>query len=149
MYYSVVSKLHSIMENEETRKYSHQSESIYKLFYHIVFLEIWKLFELLPKGLVLKKSFSIGNPSEQFTEKCRSSVKDMDIECRDLLLQEHCKKIFLLMDSFWDETKDFNSDLKWLFKVKDHLEKFERKLQEAKRKKLRNLLKSAEIRSEF
>ena len=53
------------------------------------------------------------------------------------------------MVNFWDESKDFNSDLKWLFKVKDHLEKFEGKLQEAKRKKLRNLLKSAEIRSEF
>ena len=73
----------------------------------------------------------------------------MENECRDLLLQEHYKKIFLLIDSFWDETKDFHFDFKWFFKVKDHLEKFERKLQEAKRKKLRNLLKSAGIRSEF
>ena len=141
------------MENngdEECRKYSKnlfkKSESIYKSFYHIVFLEICQSFGLLPKGLVSKKSFCIGHPSKEFTEEWRSSVKDMDNKCRDLLLQEHCKKLFLLMDSFWDEIKDFNFDLKWLFKVRNHLEKFERKLQETKRKILSNLSKNAEIK---
>ena len=69
----------------------------------------------------------------------------MDNRCRDLLLQEHSKKLFLLMDSFWDEIRDFNFDLKWLFKVRDYLENLERKLQETKLKKLRNLSKNAEI----
>ena len=115
-------------------------------FYHIVFLEICQSLGLLPKGLVLKKSFCIGHPSKEFAEEWRSSVKDMDNKCRDLLLQEHCKKLFLLMDSFWDEIKDFNFDLKWLFKVRNHLKKFERKLQETKRKKLSNLSKNAEIK---
>ena len=27
------------------------------------------------------------------------------------------------MDSFWDKIKDFNFDLKWLSKVKNHLKK--------------------------
>ena len=63
----------------------------------------------------------------------------MDNNCRDLLLQEHCKKLFLLMDSFRDEIRDFNFDLKWLFKVRNYLEKLERKLQETKRKKLKNI----------
>ena len=36
------------------------------------------------------------------------------------------------MDSIWDEIKGFNFDLKWLFKVRSHLEKLERKLQETK-----------------
>ena len=56
----------------------------------------------------------------------------MDNKCLDLFLQEHCKKLFLLMDSIWDEIKGFNFDLKWLFKVRSHLEKLERKLQETK-----------------
>ena len=47
----------------------------------------------------------------------------MDNKCRNLVLQEPCKKLFLLMDIFWDETKDFNFDLKWLSKVKNHLKK--------------------------
>ena len=47
------------------------------------------------------------------------------------------------MCSFWYEIRDFTFDLKWLFKVKNYLEKLERTLQETKRKKLRNLSKSA------
>ena len=43
------------------------------------------------------------------------------------------------MDSFRDEIRDFNFDLKWLFKVRNYLEKLERKLQETKRKKLKNI----------
>ena len=70
----------------------------------------------------------------------------MDAKCRDLLLQEHCKKVFLLMDSFWHDIKDFNFDFKWLLKVRNHLEKLERKMQETKREKLSNLSKNAEIK---
>ena len=111
-----------------------------------MFLEIYQSFGLLPKGLVSKKSFCIGHPSKEFTEEWRSSVKYMDKKCRDLLLHEHCKTLFLLMESFWDEIKDFNFDLKWLFKVRNHFEKLERKLEETKRKKLSNLSKNAEIK---
>ena len=50
------------------------------------------------------------------------------------------------MDSFWDEIKYFNFDLKGLFKVRNHLEKLERKLQETKHKNLSNLSKNAEIK---
>ena len=72
----------------------------------MVFLEIWKSFGLLPKDLVSKKSFCIGHTSKEFTDKWRSSIKDMDNKCHDLLLSEHCKKLCLIMDSFWDEIKD-------------------------------------------
>ena len=70
----------------------------------------------------------------------------MDTKCRDLLLQEHCKKLFFLIDSFWHDIKDFNFDFEWLLKVRNHLEKLERKMQETKRKKLSNLSKNAEIK---
>ena len=50
------------------------------------------------------------------------------------------------MDGFWNEIRDFNFDLKWLFRVTSHLEKLERKLQETERKKLRNVSKNTEIK---
>ena len=50
------------------------------------------------------------------------------------------------MDGFWNEIRDFNFDLKWLFKVRSHPEKLERKLQETERKKLRNISKNIEIK---
>ena len=60
----------------------------------------------------------------------------MNNKCRDLLLQEHCKKLFILIDSFWDEIIDVNFDLKWFFKVRNYIEKLQRKLQETKLQKL-------------
>ena len=66
----------------------------------MVFVEICKSFGLLRKGLVLKKGFCIGQPSKQSTKEWQSSVKDMGNKCCDLLLREHCKKLFLLTDSF-------------------------------------------------
>ena len=84
------------MENEERRKYSKnlfkKSESIYKPFYHIVFLEIYKLFGLLLTGLVSKKSFCIGHLSKEIMEEWRISVEGMDSKCRHLLLR--CNKLF-------------------------------------------------------
>ena len=50
-------------------------------------------FGLLSKGLVLRKSFYNGYLSEQFTEEWRNSVREMDNECYDLLLEELCKKL--------------------------------------------------------
>ena len=46
---------------------------------------------------------------------------------------------FFLMGSFWDKTRDFNFDLKWLFKVRNYFEKLERescRKQNVKTKKL-------------
>ena len=104
------------------------------------------IIHLSTEGLGIKKFFCIGHPSKEFTEEWGSSVKDMDNKCRDLLLQEHCKKLFLLIHSFWHEIKDFNFDLKWFFKVRNHLDKLEKKLQETKRKKIGNPSKNAEIK---
>ena len=72
--------------------------------------------------------FSIGHPSKKSSEEFRSSVNDMDHKGCNLLLQEHCKKLFLLLDCLWDDFKDFSFDLKWLLKVKNYLDKLERKL---------------------
>ena len=54
---------------------------------------------------------------------------------------------FFLMDSFWNEIRDFDFDLKSLLKVRNYLEKLEKRLQETKHKKLKNLSKHAEIKS--
>ena len=49
-----------------------------------------------------------------------------------LIVKKHYKELFILMDSFWYEIKDFDFDLKYLFKVRNHLENLERKQQETK-----------------
>ena len=77
------------------------SERIFKTFFNIVFLEICKSFELLPKGLSTKKRLCFGKPSEELEKEWKNGIDELDGRCRDLLLQEHCKKLFNLMDIFW------------------------------------------------
>lgn len=63
-----------------------------------------------------------------------------------LCLQEHCKKLFILIDRFWGNIEILNFDLKSLFKVRNHLEKLTRNLQKPNCKKLSNLSKNFEIK---
>ena len=74
---------------------------ILKTFFHIVFLEICKSFELLPKGSSTKKRLCFGKPSEEPEKEWKNGIDEQDETCRYLLLQEHCKKHFNLMDNFW------------------------------------------------
>ena len=77
------------------------SERIFKAFFHIVFLEVCKSFELLLKGLSTKKRFCFGKPSEELKKELKYGIDELDGRCRDLLLQEYRKKLFNLMDIFW------------------------------------------------
>ena len=44
----------------------------------------------------------------------------------DLLLKEHCKKLFYLMNCFWETIVDADVDISWLVKVRNHLDKIEK-----------------------
>ena len=115
------------------------SERIFKTFFHIVFLEICKSFELLPKGLSTKKRLCFGKRSEELEKGWKNGIDELNGRCRDLLLQEHCKKLFNLMDIFWCDIKYVELDITWLLKVKTHLDKLEKIQSKIKRKKLRNM----------
>ena len=70
-----------------------KAELIYKCFYDIVFLEICKSFNLMPKEL--EASFCVGGgTSESFKKKWDANLREMERKCQDLLLEEHCEKLF-------------------------------------------------------
>ena len=48
---------------------------------------------------------------------------EMERKCWDLLLEEHCEKLFCLMDSFWEVIVGANVNLNWLIKIRSHLDK--------------------------
>ena len=123
-----------------------KAELIYKRFYHIVFLEICKSFNLMPKGLEAKKRYCVGGTSENFEQKWDANLREMEIKCRDLLLEEHCEKLFCLMDSFWEEIAGANVDLNWLVKVRSHLDKIEKEQEKVKRKKLSSLSRNSSLK---
>ena len=60
----------------------------------------------------------------------------MEKNCWDLLLEEHCGKLFCLMDSFWEVIAGANVNLNWLIKIRSHLDKIEKEQEKVKHKKL-------------
>ena len=92
-----------------------KSEQIYKSFYHIVFLES---FQLMPKGLEAKKKYYVGGmTSKDFKKKRDGNLRDMKSKYWDFLLEEHCKKLFYMMNYFWEAIVDVDVDISWLVTV--------------------------------
>ena len=116
-----------------------KSEQIYKSFYHIVFLEICKSFQLMPKGLEEKKKYCVGGTSKYFEKKWDGNLRYMKSKCRDSLLEEYCKKLFYLMNCFWEAIFDVDVNINWLLKVRNHLDKIENEHAKTKQKKLGSL----------
>ena len=123
-----------------------KAELIYKRFYHIFFLEICKSFNLMPKGLEAKKRYCVGGTSENFEQKWDANLPEMEIKCRRLLLEEHCEKLFCLMDRFWEEIAGANVDLNWLVKVRSHLDKIEKEQEKVKPKKMSSLSRNSSLK---
>ena len=70
----------------------------------------------------------------------------MESKCRDLLLEEHCKKFFYLMDCFWKAIVDVDVDISWLVKVREHLDKIEKEHAKTKGKILARLSRNSHLK---
>ena len=77
------------------------------------------------KVLEAKLKFCVGETSEDFESRYDTNLREMETQCRDLLIEEHYKK-FCLMGSFWEGIVGVNVDFNWLFKVRTHLDKTEK-----------------------
>ena len=84
--------------------------------------------------------------SKDFKKKWDGNLRDIEWKCRDLLLEEHCKKLFYLMSCFWEAIVDVNVDISWLVKVRNHLDKIEKEQAKTKRKKLASLSRSSHLK---
>ena len=64
--------------------------------------------------------------SKNFEKKWDTNLREMEAKCWDLLLKEHCEKLFCLMDTFWEVIAGANVDINWLLKVKSNFDKIEK-----------------------
>ena len=90
---------------------------------HIAFLQLCKSFELLLKVLLTKKRLYFGKPSEELEREWKNGIDELDGKCSKLLLQEHCKTLFNIIDIFWCDIKYIEADVIWLLKDKTHHDK--------------------------
>ena len=129
--------------NKECGNYMKQMfktcESAYKTFYHIIFLEICKSYEIVPKGLYVKKDHCIGNPWTEFCNRWHKEKLDYQLRLCDILIRENVRKLFKLEEDFGWIIKKTEVNINFLFKLRFHLDKVEKKQQKVKLKKLRSL----------
>ena len=70
----------------------------------------------------------------------------MELKCRDLLLEEHCKELFYLMICFWEAIVDADLDISWSIKVRNHLDKIEKEQAKVKQKTLPSLSRNSHLK---
>ena len=115
------------------------SENAYKTFYQIIFLEIFKSYKIVPKGLYVKKDHCIGNPSTEFCNSWHKEKLDYQLRLCDILIRENVRKLFQLEEDFGRVIKKPKVNINFLFKLRFHLDRVEKKQQKVKLKKLRSL----------
>ena len=117
------------------------SEDIYKSFYHIVFLEVCRSYEIIPDGLLISKKPCIGKPSDKFLNSWEKELENTGVNLREVLIEEYVRKLFQLVTHFKSTVNRHLIQEDWLLKTRNHLEKLEKKLKQKKLKKLRKLCK--------
>ena len=127
---------------------------IFKSFFHIVcvpknILVLWVTSERFISKEKIKNLRNNGSTNEELKKEWENGINGLDGRCRDLLLQEHCKKLFNLIDTFWCHIKYAEVDANWLLKVKTYLDKLEKIQSKIKRKKLKNMSTNSLLKDRF
>ena len=91
----------------------------------------------------------MGRTSSEFHKKWDCNLKQTEMKCRDLLLEEYCINLFSLIGSFWVEISGKCVDICWLVKVRGHLDKVKNEQQRIKQKKLSTLSDNSSLKKWF
>ena len=114
-------------------------EDAYSTLYRIVFLEVNKSYGIIPNGLKIKKAACIGNVSENFVTSWSLELTKAEVqEVTKVLILEHVRKLYAVKENFNSLFKHHTVEEEWLFRTRNHLEKFEKA---ERRRKLKNLRK--------
>ena len=101
-----------------------------------------KSYQIVPVGLYVEKEPCIGNPSKKFLDAWKNQLKVTRSNLRDVLLEEFVEKYFKLEAEFKSVFAKYIVQEDWLLKVRNHLERLEKKLCQKKLKKLRKFCKN-------
>ena len=114
-------------------------ENACETFYHINFLEICKSYKIVPKGLYMKKDHCIRNPSTGFCNNWHKEKLHYQLRLCNILIEENVRMLFKLEEDFGRVIKKTTVNINFLFKLRFHLDRVEKKQQKVQLKKLRSL----------
>ena len=87
----------------------------------------------------IKKDYCNGNPSTEFCSNLLKEKLDYQLRLSDILIRENVRKLFKLEEDFGRFIKKTKVNINFLFKLRFHLDRVEKKQQKVKLKKLRSL----------
>ena len=76
------------------------SEEIYRLFYHIVFLQVSSAYSIIPDGFTVNKNPCIGKPSKKLISDWEGELINIESKLHDLVLYEYAEKLFKSEEAF-------------------------------------------------
>ena len=117
------------------------AEDDYKSFYHAIFLEVSKSYQIVPDGLYVEKEPCIGNLRKKFLD----AWKILEVtrpNLRDVLLEEYVEKYFKLETKFKSGFGKHIVQEDCLLKVRNHFDRLEKELRQKKLKKLHKFCKN-------
>ena len=65
------------------------SEDMYKLFYHIEFLEVCRAYQITRDELFISKKPCIGKPSDGFLHSWKRELENTGVNLREVLIKEY------------------------------------------------------------
>ena len=95
--------------------------------------------EIVPNGLYVKKDHCIKNLSTEFCNSWHKEKLGYQLRLCDILIRENVRKLFKLEEDFGRVIKKTAVKINFLFKLRFHLDRVEKRQQKVKLKKLRSL----------
>ena len=76
------------------------SEDIYRLFYHIVFLQVCSAYSIIPDGFTVNENPCIGKPRKKFISDWEGELVNVESKLRDLVLYAYAENLFKSEETF-------------------------------------------------
>ena len=91
-----------------------------------MFLEVSNSYGIIPSGLKIKNTAWIGNVSKNFVTSWNLELTKAEVQLMEILILEHVRKLYAIEENFDSLFKYHTVQEDWLFRTRNHLEKFEK-----------------------
>ena len=95
-------------------------EDIYKSFYHIVFLEVCRSYQIISDGLFISKKPCIEKLSDRFLDSWGKGLENTGVNLREVLIKYYVRKLFQLITQFKSTINRQITQEDWLLKTKNY-----------------------------
>ena len=98
-------------------------EISYEAFYHIVFLEVFKSFEIIPTGFCIKKVPCVDNPTKNFLLLWEWELAGAQLHLAELVILKYVQKLLVLETKFNSKFSCYTVQEDWLLITKNKMKK--------------------------